>query len=313
MKGLELSRKYYEECGAPVLHERFSEIEDKIAVGLTGSGSECYGYDDSVSEDHDFEPGFIIFLPGEDVIDRKTEFELERAYAKLPKEFEGYKRSNLNPVGGNRHGVIRAADYYTGKTGSPDGVLDTASWLTMPQYALAEAVNGEIFRDDGALVTSVRERLCNMPEDARKKRLAGNLLLMAQSGQYNYKRCLSHGEEGAAQLAAVEFVKATMECAFLLNKIYMPYYKWSFRAMRSLPAFADITDTLEYIITTGNSEGIAEDKYMLIENISGKIAGYLKENEMTKAVCTDLEKHAYSVNDSIEDAEIRNMNILCAV
>ncbi len=83
--------------------------------------------------------------------------------------------------------------------------------------------------------------------------------------------------------------------------------------MRSLPTFADITDTLEYIITTGNSEGIAEDKYMLIENISGKIAGYLKENEMTKAVCTDLEKHAYSVNDSIEDAEIRNMNILCAV
>ena len=313
MKGLELSRRYYEECGRPVIESQFSGIADKLAFGMTGSGSECYGYDDGVSEDHDFEPGFIIFLPGEDVIDRKTEFELERAYAKLPKEFEGYRRGNLNPVGGNRHGIIRAADYYTEKTGSPDGTLDMTTWLTMPQYALAESVNGEIFRDDGSLVTSIRERLCAMPEDARKKRLAGNLLLMAQSGQYNYKRCLSHGEEAAAQLAVFEFVKATMECVFLLNKTYMPYYKWSFRAMRDLPSFADIAPTLEYLLTTGNSEGIAEDKYMLIENISGGIAGYLKENEMTKAVCTDLEKHAYSVNDSIEDAQVRNLNILCAV
>ena len=47
-----------------------------------------------------------------------------------------------------------------------------------------------------------------MPVDIKLKRLVGNLLLMAQSGQYNFVRCIKHGEPEAAQLACVEFVNA---------------------------------------------------------------------------------------------------------
>ena len=65
MKGLDLARAFYEEYGLPMLEEQFSDVLDKIAIGLTGSGSECYGYDDEISQDHDFEPGFCIFLPEE--------------------------------------------------------------------------------------------------------------------------------------------------------------------------------------------------------------------------------------------------------
>ena len=43
------------------------------------------------------------------------------------------------------------------------------------------------------------------------------------------------------------------------------------------------------------------------------IIGYLVDNEMTKAICGNLEKHAYSINDSISDPNIRNMNIFTAV
>ena len=45
MKGLELSRKFYETYGAPMLHEKFPELEDKLAIGLVGDGSECFGND----------------------------------------------------------------------------------------------------------------------------------------------------------------------------------------------------------------------------------------------------------------------------
>jgi hypothetical protein len=58
VKGLELAEKYYRTYGESMIREQFPEWEGMIAVGLTGSGSECYGYDDEVSEDHDFEPGF---------------------------------------------------------------------------------------------------------------------------------------------------------------------------------------------------------------------------------------------------------------
>ena len=63
MNGLELSRAFYETHGRPMLEADFPELLPLIAVGLFGSGSECLGYDDDVSEDHDFEPGFCILLP----------------------------------------------------------------------------------------------------------------------------------------------------------------------------------------------------------------------------------------------------------
>ena len=223
MKGLDIARAYYREYGEPMLRERFPELLPLIAAGLAGSGSECWGYDDEVSADHDYEPGFCLFLPGEDVVDRKTAFALERAYAALPKEFMGLKRSMIAPVGGARHGVMRTAEFMADKTGT------------------------------------IRERLMHRPEDVRLKKLAGQLLLMGQSGQYNYRRCLSHGETGAAQLAAVEFVKSSMAAVFLLNDVYQPYYKWSFRAMRALPKLSITAELLEYLLTTDNEEETAAE------------------------------------------------------
>ena len=313
MKGLELAEKYYHAFGESMIREQFPEWEGQIAAGLTGSGSECYGYDDSISADHDFEPGFCLFLPGEDVLDRRTAFQLERAYAKLPAEFEGYTRQKMAPAGGQRRGVFRREEYFREKLGCLPAEMTAADWLRLPDWALAEAVNGKIFRDDAGDMTRDREILRNMPEDIRRKRLAGHLLMMAQSGQYNYRRCLDHGETGAAQLAAGEFVNHAMAVAFLLEGRCMPYYKWSFRALKELPGGEDLGRSLEWLLSTGNVPEIAEDKYFCMEGIASDVIEKLQEQEMTKAVCGDLEKHAYSVNDSIADNGIRNLNILCCV
>lgn len=313
MNGLELSRAYYEQYGEPMLREKFPQLMPLLAAGLAGSGSECWGYDDEISRDHDFEPGFSLFLPGEDVVDRRTAFALERAYAALPKEFMGFKRAMLAPVGGARHGVLRTADFFREKTGSADGNLSLMEWLALPEYLLAEAVNGEIFADGLGEVTAIRDRLRHRPVDVRLKKLAGQLLLMGQSGQYNYRRCLLHGETGAAQLAAAEFVKSAMAAVFLLNDIYQPYYKWSFRAMRALPRLSITAELLEYLLTTDNEEETASEKYAVMESVAADIIGELQAQSLTQAVCRDLEKHAYSVNDRISDAQIRNLHILAAV
>ena len=313
MNGLELSERFYLECGKPMLAEQFSDCLPHLAVGLFGSGSECFGFDDEVSRDHDFEPGFMILLPGEDVVDRRTAFLLERAYAKLPKEFRDFARSAIAPVGGARHGVLRTAEFFRDKVGAPDGVLTVSEWLTTPEHALAEATNGKLFFDGRGEVTRIREGLARYPEDIRRKKLAGNLLLMAQAGQYNYLRCLKHGETGAAQLAIAEFVKAAMHTVFLLNDAYMPYYKWSFRAMRALPKLSLLAETMEYLLTTDNESALAETKYDMIEDAAADVIEELQAQELTKAICGDLEKHAYSVNDSIQDGEIRNLHILTAV
>jgi hypothetical protein len=313
MKGIELARAYWETYGIPMIREQFPEYGEIIAAALTGSGSECYGFDDEVSLDHDFEPGFCLFIPGEEIVDRRTAFQLERAYAKLPAEFEGFRRQKMNPVGGQRHGVFRIDEYFTEKIGCPAEELTAERWLRLPDYALAEAVNGEVFRDDAGLLTDCRRILREMPEDVRRKRLAGHLLLMAQSGQYNYRRCLSHGETGAAQLAAGEFVRNALSTIFLLNRTYMPYYKWSFRALKALPGGEELGRSLEWLLTTENSGTLAEEKYFCMEGIASDMIDLLQEQGLTEAVCGDLEKHAYSVNDGIKDSNIRNLNILYCV
>lgn len=313
MNGLELSRAFYETYGAPMLREQFPQMLPYLAAGLAGGGSECFGYDDEVSRDHDFEPGFCLFLPGEDVVDRRQAFLLERAYAKLPREFAGVKRGLMQPVGGPRRGVLRTAEFFAEKTGAPDGVLTLGQWLQTPEHALAEAVNGELFFDGYGEVTRIRQGLAAYPEDVRKKKLAGQLLLMGQAGQYNYLRCIRHGETGAAQLAAAEFVKSAMAAVFLLNRVYQPYYKWSFRAMRGLPRLALLAELMEYLLTTDNEPEQAEQKYDVMESVAADVIDELTEQGLTKAVCGDLEKHAYSVNDGIEDPALRNAHILTAI
>ena len=312
MQGLELSERFYDEYGKPMLEEQFADLLPYIAVGLAGSGSECFGFDDDVSQDHDYEPGFCIFLPDEDIVDRRSAFLLERAYAKLPKSYMGYERQKLSPVGGNRHGVLRISDFVMEKTGTRDGILTMAEWMTIPEQSLAEMTNGKLFMDGYGEMTRIRESLRVFPREIRRKKLAGHLMNMAQSGQYNYRRCLRHKETAAAQLAVFEYVRSAMAVIFLLNDVYMPYYKWSFHALRQLPRLSLCAEVMEYLLTTDN-DASAEEKYNVIEGIAADVIDELIAQGLTKAVCGDLEKHAMSVNDGIQDAQLRNMHIFAAL
>ena len=313
MQGLELSRAYFEAYGAPMLRSQFPEWADRLAVGLVGSGSECFGYDDEISRDHDFEPGFCIFLPEETELDRKTAFRMERAYAGLPAEFQGISRPRLSPVGGNRRGVLRLGDFLEARLGNRSGELSPEAWLRLPEQALAEVIGGALFWKGDGIFAALRERLSRQPADVRRKKLAGRLLLMGQSGQYNYTRCLAHGEPAAAQLAAGEFVRHAIAAIFLLNERYLPYYKWQFRALRELPLLADEAESFELLLTTDNSPTMARAKADLIEATASKVIAVLQEQGFSEAVCGDLERHAYSVNDRIGNSALRNAHILLAV
>ena len=309
MKGLELAEAFWRECGEPLLREEFAAVLPHLAVGLAGSGSECFGFDDDISQDHDFEPGFCIFLPDEDTVDRRTAFLLERAYAKLPREFMGFTRETLSPVGGNRHGVLRLAEFLEEKTGRADGVLTAEDWFFVPEQSLAEVTNGRVFYDGDGTFTAVRRQLVYLPEDVRRKKMAGHLLTMGQAGQYNFARLVKRGDTAAAQLAVCEFVKSAIHAIFLLNFTYLPYYKWQFAALRDLPLLAELAAPLEYLLTTG----CVEDKEAVIEQVSLAVASIVREQGLTAYCGDDLEGHAYAVNNSIEDVNIRNLHVLYAV
>ncbi len=309
MQGLDIAREFYLQQGKPMLEEQFSDVLDRIAVGLVGEGSECLGFDDDLSRDHDFEPGFCLWITEQD--ERTLGFRLERAYARLPKEFMGLRRGALSPVGGNRHGVITIEKFYTRFLGAPTAPDSPGRWLYTPSFSLLSASNGAVFSDPLGAFSAVRDQLlAGYPEDIRRKKLAAHTVLMAQAGQYNYPRCLSREEPGAAQLAIFEFVKHAISVLYLLNNRYEPFYKWAYRGLSALPLLGHLGDALQAVTELDNSPENARLKQAVIDDIAALVSDEFRAQKLSDAEGKDLEKQAYTIQNGIRDAELRNLHIM---
>ena len=82
MKGLEISERYFLAHGAPMIEQKFGDYKQRIAAGLVGDGSECYGFDDEISRDHDWGPDFCLWLNKQDY--DAIGMKLQEEMAKLP-------------------------------------------------------------------------------------------------------------------------------------------------------------------------------------------------------------------------------------
>lgn len=307
MKGLEEARKFYEEAGAEMISRNFGDFENRIAVGLVGHGSECFGFDDQTSRDHDFETGFCIWLTKDD--EEKVGFRLMRAYDKLVKSVNGERADRV--VENGFQGVFVTGDFYRRYTGCDGAPKTWQDWLYTNSAYFAEATNGEVFRDDLGEFTKIRnEILHGMPEDVRAKKIGSCSLKAAQSGQYNYARCLAHGEEGAAMLALFEFVTNAIELAFLLNRKHCPYYKWALRSMDGLDKFAELKQPLEYLLTADNDKAGQSVKKAIVEDISLALANEINAQFDLGVKGGFLEPYAYAIQKRIKNSDIRNLHIV---
>lgn len=304
MRGLELSEKYYKTYGEPMLKVDFPELYPRLSAGVFGQGSENFGFDDEVSLDHDIDPGFYIFLNAEDY--QKYEFRLSRAYDSLPEEFQGVKIIGKSVYETSRHGVREISAFFSAFTGLGTLPETNRQWLSIPDFRLATALNGKIFYDGSGEVTAFRACLKNEPEDVRLKKLSKNLIFAAQSGQYNYTRALSHGEQGAAVLALSEFSKNICEAVYKLNFSFAPFYKWLFRGAKDLPVLSDAARLSESLLL----DPLNEKNAQRIEEIAALIIKELKNQNLTDLNADFLEPHAYEVRSRISDPELRNTHIM---
>lgn len=305
MKGIELSKAFYEQIGRPMLEQRFSSCLDRIAVGLVGQGSECFGYDDSISTDHDNGPGFCIWLTNSDA----TRFgdSLSETYRALNKEFAGYRLNQKSFGAEKRHGVFTIQEFYQGLIGLPGAPESWQQWFYLPAYALSTAVNGQVFVDPVGEFSAVRSILQKgYPRDVKLKKLSAHLALMAQSGQYNFDRCLKHGELGAAKMAIFEFVSNGLKALFILHNRYAPFYKWQFRALGEIPSYLGLKQDLERLLQTNDEIECRR----LVDKICAHIVELLKYHGLTAVDELYLERQAIAVLEQIRDPEIRQLHLM---
>lgn len=85
VSGLKLARAFWTQMGKPMIAAKYPQYAGRIAAGLVGHGSECYGFDDAYSQDHDFGPRFCLWLTDEDYA--AIGEQLEADYEALPRKF----------------------------------------------------------------------------------------------------------------------------------------------------------------------------------------------------------------------------------
>lgn len=292
--GMALCEAFYKEYGEPMIREKFPEYQGSIAAGLVGEGSECLSFDDETSRDHDFGPGFCLWLT-DPVFDEIGEA-LQKEYDKLPTTYMGVTRY-VSAKAPKRVGVFRIGEFYERLIGMKDVPATQNQWLYLEDYQLLSATNGKVFRDDLGEFTRIRRGLsAHYPEEVRVKKIAREAALMAQSGQYNYGRMLGRGDKVAAQVALAEFEKHTMQMVYLLNRRYAPFYKWMHRGLENLPILPVIGDILNAI-----ADMMVDDERIpqIIEIIVAHIIDEMKKQSLTAGEDNYLDHHTDNILKSI--------------
>ena len=298
--GMELSEKFYLEFGVPMIREKFPEYEDRIAIGLVGEGSECFGFDDELSKDHDFGAGFYMWVSKETYVQIGSR--LREEYEKLPKTYMGIQRIETKQ-GKKRTGVWEIGEFYR-QFLRMDHLPETETeWFYTEEEMLAEAVNGKVFRDEEGIFTSYRNALMKYyPDKVWLKKIAQELALFSQSGQYNYFRLLQRNDKIGAALSLRLFVEHAMNLAYLLNRRYAPYYKWKAKGMQYFTRLSDLHEMLERLLRLDGEGNEAESK-KLIEEIAGRFLEELKTENFLEGEDTYLEHYAAAIFERAENMD----------
>jgi hypothetical protein len=278
---------------------------DRIACGLVGDGSECFGFDDEISRDHDWGPGFCIWLTREDCDDIAEE--LIQKYEKLPSTFLGYGSRKQSEWGNDRIGVFEIGNFYSRYIGYKSVPQNNEEWMIVPESALAAATNGKVFYDPLGEFSSIRNRLLQFyPDDVRLKKMAARCMTIAQSGQYNLGRCIKREDQFAIRYAETKFCVDVMSLIFLLNRRYTPFYKWMSRTLIELPRLGkEIFERIGLLIQTAEFSL----KPVLAEEICSMIITELKAEDLTDSSSTFLLDHGPIIQSKIKDEKLRERNV----
>lgn len=241
ISNLDRSKALYEKYGRTMIHEKFPAYEERIAVGFVGEGSDCFGFDDEISTDHDYAPGFCMWLLQSDYdqIGERLQIEYEELIERYCRE------DGVNLFLSDRRGVFSINDFYNGILGTGvDFEKNIESYMhstvdipyeEIGEYQLATAVNGEVYVDEAGCFTAIRKQLLKYyPDMVWRRKLAQCFHDFAQYGQSNYARMMARKDYVTAGVCVGKAIEAAMDLAYLLNRNYAPYYKWKRKGLEKL-------------------------------------------------------------------------------
>ena len=247
---MDRSKAFYESAGKAMIEKHFSQYAERIAVGLVGEGSDCFGFDDEISSDHDYAPGFCMWL---------TEKDYQEIGAKLQKEYD--KLTSSEGRLGYRRGVFSINQFYSGIMEIAGDYENTLSvdYETCKEHLLATASNGQVFRDDLGVFTKIRNQILKYyPETVWRRKLAQCIHDFAQYAQSNYSRMMARKDTVTAMICVGKGVESALDLVYLLERTYAPYYKWKKKGLENSRLAKQIFPILEKIAENPSQAAVWE-------------------------------------------------------
>jgi hypothetical protein len=304
MKGLELAELYYRSHAVPMIRQRYPAYVDRIAAGLVGDGSDCLGFDDAYSRDHDWGPGFCLWLGPDDF--QQIGEALQRDYLALPSSFSGFRRQN-STWGNGRVGVFEIGQFYRGFIGRAAVPGTLGEWFRIPEKNLAACTNGKVFDDPAGGFSRFRNALLAFyPRDVRLAKIAARCMSAGQSGQYNLLRCVRRDDHFAAHYAETKFCADMLSLVYLINRRYAPYYKWLQKGSGFLPRLGPF---MQRHVAELVKERSTDGKMARIDLICAAVISELRGEGLSDCDSRFLVDHGPAVHDKIEDPGLRATDV----
>lgn len=231
---IDISRAFFEEIVKPILQDHFPEETAQTAFGVFGYGSEVLGLDDEYSSDHHWGLRINALMPNH-LFERKNAEILQVVAANMPASFQGYAlREGLMGVKGL---AITGLEGYLNQTIGLQHPPETyAEWLGVPEEDIIHIIAGEIWHDPSGRFSAVRREFEKYyPEPVRLRRIAHWCRYFSGMGSYALKRAILRHNEYYATITFSRALRWGVQIAFMLDKQYYAYDKWTMAFFKRLP------------------------------------------------------------------------------
>jgi hypothetical protein len=231
---IDISKAFFEEVVKPILVRHFPDETAQTAFGVFGYGSEALRLDDHYSRDHHWGLRIDALMP-HPIFEQTRDAMLATLRAEMPPTFRGHALQD-----GPLAGVGLAPDSLTSMLRRTIGLDHPPSsyveWLSVPEEDVIHVINGEVWHDPLGEFTQVRAVLNGYyPEPVRLRRIAHWCRYFSGMGTYALRRAILRNNEYYCNITFSRALRLGVQLAFLLEKTYCPYDKWTLAYFERLP------------------------------------------------------------------------------
>lgn len=277
--GLKLKHEYFNECFKPFLETLSEDEKTKLVIGSFFFGSELEGFDDDISEDHDFTPDFTILIKE---CDEELFKKVEEYYKAMPKHYKRYFIKDSK-----RYGVYYIEDYFKNINVYDFKNINEESYYFIKKY--------EIFYDLKDTYKSILSLSINNYEYNYPNNLSKDIIEVVQISEYNLSRMNSRNDKDSVLYLKSLLLHRLIKLYYRL--IHEPYVetKWAYKRITLKKRYKWLKD----IINKALNNNLDDDDIL---SLSKNIVHYLYTNDLIDKVRSDyVLDYQYEILENIKE------------